>query len=133
MTGKVKVIMALFLVVLLTLAAGCGGESKAGKKMIKVEVTGDELKGSKVFGSIRADDPGGAGFSSKTIEIVVPGSVETLCGPANYDVRFMAWSTKKLKCHIYMDGQEMLPPKLLIEAREGEYSAMFTIDKEAQK
>lgn len=125
--GK-KVLAVLLSVLFLSICLlGCAPKKDPSKRIVKIEVTGDKEQGTKMFGAIKPDVPSSAGFSSKSIEIVIPGSVEVECGPANYEVSFMAWSQRKMKCQIYVDGVAWNPPKVLVNAGEGSYSAMFEI------
>ncbi len=129
---KKTLIFCLAMVMVLGfLAVGCEKKPDPNKYMVKVEVVGDDEQGTKVFGQIRADNPSSAGFATKPIEIVIPESVEAECGPANYEVSFMAWSPRKMKCRIYVDGKELKPPDVLYNIGEGSFSAMFEL-KEKQ-
>lgn len=132
--GKKILAVVLSVLFLSVCFMGCAPKKDPNKRIVKIELTGDKEQGTKMFGAIKPDVPSTAGFSSKSFEIVIPGSVEVECGPANYEVSIMAWSQKKMKCQIYVDGVAWNPPQVLVNASEGSYSAMFEIkDKAAEK
>ena len=124
---KFLIVCLVALMVLSLTMVGCEKKPDPNKYIVKIEVTGDKEQGTKIYGKIKPDVPSTAGFSSKPIELVIPGSVEVECGPANYEVSFMAWSKKKMNCKVYVDGVEWTPPKVLVAASEGSYSAMFEL------
>lgn len=124
---------ALFILVafiLVIFMAGCQEQKNPNKKTVKIEVSGEKYDGTntKIFGNLKPDNPSGAGFANRSFEIVIPGSVECEAGPANYEVSVMAWNPKTMKLKVFVDGEELKPPKILLNITEGSYSGMFTID-----
>lgn len=131
---KGLIVITALLVIMGIFLMGCEPQKDPNKKTIKIEITSDKNKGEKVAGKIRTDFPQAAGFNTKHFEIVVPGSVEVQAGKgASYEVFLMGWSPRSFKCRIYIDGEEIKPPRLAVKNREGSYSGMFEIKKDKEE
>jgi hypothetical protein len=126
--GKIFV-SVLCLLAVLALVAGCGEQNDPNKTAVKIEISAPA--GRTFHGYVKAENPSGAGFASKNLEITAPGSVEFKCGtPSAYDVRIYDWC-RDMKLKLFIDGKEQIRGQgiLINDDPREEWSGMFELKK----
>ncbi|MCA9795474.1 MAG: hypothetical protein KC910_26885 [Candidatus Eremiobacteraeota bacterium] len=99
--------LSLIGLALLLVMFGCGPSGPPpGARKLAIVVDG---KPGTLEGTIKANNPGAAGLSSKNFKIEVPGKLEIDAGPSEYTIIFYSMNSYWMKNYkIMLDGKELL-------------------------